>query len=565
MMELQEKIELTEKNIRQALDDYGKHLYGGNKVLNNVSDEFISILAKRSVEAKMPLREMLRKSPVWDERLDALVINGTRTHDPNYGRIYDLGKMIICPAEENASVGNIELMELSLMYFADPTPLGYKRESYLSALKVLAPDAYKPNKKPSRIFKGLCDALGVTDNTAGSRFQQLFAQFADELNSKKINFKLFVSINPAHFLTMSNPKGDERGATLTSCHSFNSTEYKYNNGCSGYALDDVTMIAFTASDPADPETLNNRKTTRQLYMYMPGNGLLLQSRMYNTSGGTNGAVEESQLYRDLIQREISACEGAPNLWKTSTYVGNSDDLRFPVDDQFGGYRDWEYSEFAAKYSIRNDHANDYDPFMIGRAGLCVVCGCEIREGLFCGRHDYREECYDCNELFDEENLYEVHNRHGDTVMVCEDCRDNNYYECYDCEEYFDGACVTDVNGEWVCDACFDAYYETCDCCNNYYRRSDGYAVVEENGDDSTVCGRCYERYYPYTCDECGNDVRALTAAHKGGKGVDICPNCENNLYSNCKKCGELVYHRELSRDMEWCLDCREVEQEAEAV
>ena len=42
---------------------------------------------------------------------------------------------------------------------------------------------------------------------------------------------------------------------------------------------------FTVADPADKETLNNRKTTRQVFAYKPGNGLLLQSRMYNTSGG----------------------------------------------------------------------------------------------------------------------------------------------------------------------------------------------------------------------------------------------------------------------------------------
>lgn len=40
-----------------------------------------------------------------------------------------------------------------------------------------------------------------------------------------------MSINPAHFITMSNPKGDVRGETLISCHSFNSSEYQYNNGC----------------------------------------------------------------------------------------------------------------------------------------------------------------------------------------------------------------------------------------------------------------------------------------------------------------------------------------------
>ena len=45
-------------------------------------------------------------------------------------------------------------------------------------------------------LKALCDSLGVTDNSAGSQFQRLFAQFADELSTRKIDFKLFMSINP---------------------------------------------------------------------------------------------------------------------------------------------------------------------------------------------------------------------------------------------------------------------------------------------------------------------------------------------------------------------------------
>ena len=74
------------------------------------------------------------------------------------------------------------------------------------------------------------------------------------------------------------------------------------------------MIAFTVDNPLKPETFNKRKTSRQLFIYKVGNGLLLQSRIYNTSGGTCGEQKESTLYRDLVQREISELEGVPNLW-----------------------------------------------------------------------------------------------------------------------------------------------------------------------------------------------------------------------------------------------------------
>ncbi|MBQ4405044.1 MAG: hypothetical protein II857_11650 [Selenomonadaceae bacterium] len=168
----------------------------------------------------------------------------------------------------------------------------------------------------------------------------LFAQFADELNGKKIDFKLYLSINPCHFLTMSNPKRDNRGSTMTSCHSFNVMDCEYNFGCSGYARDDVTFIVFPASNPDNPETLNNRKTTCQIFMYRPYNELLLQSRLYNTHGGTCGTQTESKLYRDLVQRELSELEGVPNLWKTEKYCGNKQTIHIPCGNGFGGYADW---------------------------------------------------------------------------------------------------------------------------------------------------------------------------------------------------------------------------------
>ena len=106
-MEAKEKIELAEKNIRQALEDYGKHT-NQTEVLDDVSDAFIMRLAKDNYYAKQELRELFRKSPAWDEELDALVINGTRTHDPDYNRINNLAfKILKCAVQdENEAIYN---------------------------------------------------------------------------------------------------------------------------------------------------------------------------------------------------------------------------------------------------------------------------------------------------------------------------------------------------------------------------------------------------------------------------------------------------------------------------
>lgn len=553
-MDMSELIERTKQNIWQAISDYGNHT-DQTSVMDDCTANFVNQLASDSCYAKQELRELFSKSPVWDANLDALVINGTRTHDSDPDRIYGLGTDILSEAIYRAD--NRNLIYEAIRFFYDPN----FEEQGIAAIKQLAPKAYAPNKKKSRVFKALCQALGVADETAGSDFQRLYAQFADELTSKKIGFKLYVSINPAHFITMSNPKGDHRGTTLTSCHSFNSTEYEYNNGCTGYARDKVSFIAFTVADPTDKETLNNRKTTRQVFAYKPGNGLLLQSRMYNTSGGVYGASEDSKLYRDLIQREISMLENVPNLWKTYPTVGEKS---FCVErgDGFGGYPDWEYENFDGKVSIRADHEEDFRSLVVGSYGLCVSCGCETSYGVYCedckdGRGGNYCEC--CEEYVDEE-LYSVRDRRGNWIEVCEDCRDENFTYCECCGEYWPNDCTTEIDDRYYCDSCREEYCGACYECDDYHHTDNMTEVVNARGDEVLVCEDCRDRYYEQ-CEDCGEyhireNMTFVTL--RDGDHAYVCDSCTDS-YEVCPHCGTMIERC----DDETCPECGAVIDEKE--
>ena len=211
-------------SIWSALDDYFRHA-DSDDVYDNISDSFVERLASDSIKSKQELRQLFRKSQAWNENLQAIVINGTKTHNPDYILVHNLANSILRPAKWDADCNKLNLIERAICFFSRPND---NSDSYINAINELAPFAYAPRKKRSRIFKAICDSLGVTDLSAGSQFQHLFAQFADELSTRKIDFKLFLSINPAHFLTMSNPKRDNRGSTLTSCHSFNVHDGEYN-------------------------------------------------------------------------------------------------------------------------------------------------------------------------------------------------------------------------------------------------------------------------------------------------------------------------------------------------
>ena len=557
-MKAKEKIELAEENIRQALRDYGRHT-SHTEVLDDVSERFVRRLAKDNYYAKQELRELFRKSPVWNEELDALVINGTRTHDPDYSHIRDLAWQIFENPSRTLSYEAYCNIKKAVRFFSEPNLDEEGKAEAIAAIKALAPKAYVPGKKPTRIFRALCGALGVNDETC-ERFSYLYAQIADEMTSHKIDFKLFVSLNPAHFITMSNPKCDTRGDTLTSCHSFNSTEYPYNNGCTGYARDRYTFIVFTVVDPTNAETLNNRKNMRQIFCYKPGNGVLLQSRLYNDAGGTRREQAESKVYRDLIQREISALEEQPNLWQTFKYYGNRK-IEFRSSYDFGGYPDWIYEDFCAKVSIRADHENDYKAFEIGTSGLCISCGCETSDGLYCEECKDDHVCDCCGEYFSEDELYTVHDHYGDTIEVCEYCRDRYYSYCDDCGEYYYNDDMTETaNGSWVCSDCLESRYVRCYCCDRWVREDETYTAVDSYGNEVSICESCADSQYG-RCEDCESLVHEENveiAYDEHGHEHYIGPCCIDE-YQRCDDCGRL-FKSELLEDG-LCPECAKAETE----
>lgn len=360
---------------------------------------------------------------------------------------------------------------------------------------------------------------------------------------------------------MSNPKHDFRGSTMVSCHSLNSTSYSYNCGCTGYARDSVSFIVFTASDPANPETLNNRKTSRQIFAYKPNNGVLLQSRMYTTKsgdsyGGVNGDTEDGRLYRDLIQREIASLEDAPNLWVTRNYWHNEFQINIHRGYGFGGYADWLEFTDCAKISVRQDHMHDCCSFDIGTYGLCVKCGEEIEEGLYCD--DCNPEYEVCDRCGDHcRETTEVYNRHGELIHVCNTCLEDCYAQCDHCGEYHHVDDITFIcESICVCQSCLEDHYTTCACCGNYDLIDEMRTAVNHYGHEIDICPACVDNYQ--ICDECGRYVSpddALEVHDRHGYPITICPDCRYNAcYEKCSVCGELFHEDALTDGI--CDNCK---------
>ena len=483
-------LEKTAKKIEKALSIYNSDtndrvIFGTYGVLE---------MARKAMKGKKNLIDMLRKHPNWDEELWAVKVPIGLTVEKNGPdiecQVITIFKLDISKFYTNVS----SYYEIAEWVSSVATGL-VDQNNYAEVPKSMTteyPKAWHKGRKLSKILRDIFITYGVWSDEPGD-FQKLYAALTDMLRTDVIKTTLFISINPCHFLTMSNPKWDSRGEMLTSCHSLNNSEYDYNNGCSGYARDSVTMICFTVTDPKNSETLNNRKTSRQLFMYN-GKGLLLQSRMYNSEGGTRGVNQWSKTYFEAVAKVINKCEGVSTGWESEPYDDNADSIWFKPHENFGGYADWEYEEFAPMVHYRKDIKDIHDKartVIVGASGMCLICGDDISEKAHCW-DCYHEACFECDscgwETDNIDDLVTVY-RNGVERMVCRSCLDNDYTYCDYCDEYHaDNEIHTDINGNHVCDDCLDRVIACADCGELVPTDE---AFYNEN-DDQYYCSDCYE-------------------------------------------------------------------------
>lgn len=155
--------------------------------------------------------------------------------------------------------------------------------------------------------------------------------------------------------------------------------------------------------------------------------------------------------------------------------------------------------------------------------ICNECGRMVlpEEGhiidgeFYCD--DCTVQCTDCGEYILKDDAIETHD--GD--LICETCRDNDYYVCDDCGEIFSSDDLTPIEdtGYYVCYDCLSDYYR-CECCGKYYssRR------VRETYDEHWVCDDCSSDSY-YTCSGCGYLVHQDDATYNESEDADYCPHC----------------------------------------
>ena len=384
------------------------------------------------------------------------------------------------------SMVNTHRIEKFFDCLAACTPVPNKYD--VLTFKYLHGDIYHKDEKPSRRLLKLCKKWGINEE---EWFNQWYAKASDAIAVKEGYRYIYLSVNPADLLTISNPAKSSGTKMLVSCQSLDNYEHGYRSGNTGYCNDKYTAVLFTTSENTE-EARYTRKTDRQL-VFINETGFV-QNRLYGTGGGIDRFGVKHKFFRAYLQKILAECLGIENEWEVEegrTYIYSY--LKESL--YYGGYCDWVYN--GSIPLISKVAGRKFRKIEVGGTSICLGCGEHTERGILC------EDCFEppcicehCGSAFlSEENDGSMVWTPNGEVWVCNDCLEGRYTKCADCGTYYPNDSVHWVESRdgYVCDDCLCDYY-TCDNCEEVFPEDDVYEVVVEGTDEHVgfFCRDCIE-------------------------------------------------------------------------
>lgn len=126
--------------------------------------------------------------------------------------------------------------------------------------------------------------------------------------------------------------------------------------------------------------------------------------------------------------------------------------------------------------------------------------------------------------------------------------------CSKCGQEIAGEFI-EIDGEIVCQDCFDEYYFYCDDCGKVEERDNGYWIESE---DKIICEDCRANYTK--CAECGGYFSNDEVDYVEGCDYYVCRDCrDRHDYYYCDNCNNLFHMDDLTyseyHDAYYCNDC----------
>lgn len=257
-----------------------------------------------------------------------------------------------------------------------------------------------------------------------------------EIRKSKIKFTL--SIHPLDYMTMSdNANGWE------SCMNWTQGPGSYRAGTIEMMNSPMVVVAYITTKPYYPANTSiewTSKSWRELIIVHPNTICSVKSYPYYNISFDKALVNwladlaeektEWRYNRKKPQESLESCSYI-EAWQDKEDKDNHFLLDFATNEM---YNDFGNTDNYGIFSI-NPPDNKYRTFTINYSGL-MTCMC-------CGEDGYWSD--------DTE------------TVICEDCEPSTY--CYCCGERINANDAIEVDGEWVCEDCYNDLHR-CMCCED---------------------------------------------------------------------------------------------------
>ena len=290
-----------------------------------------------------------------------------------------------------------------------------------------------------------------------------------EIRKSKIKFTL--SIHPLDYMTMSdNANGWE------SCMNWTQGPGSYRAGTIEMMNSPVVVVAYITTKPYYPANTSiewTSKSWRELIIVHPNTICSVKSYpYYNISfdkalvNWLADLVEEKTEWRYNRKKPQESLESCSDIkaWQDKEDKDNYFLLHFGTNEM---YNDFCNTDNYGIFSI-NPPDNKYHTSTINYSGL-MTCMC-------CGEDGYFSD--------DTE------------TVICEDCEPSTY--CYCCGERVNANDAIEVDGEWVCEDCYNDLHR-CMCCEDAHFEDDLTLMFVGHIDNQTI-NIDYDEHY--ICSEC---------------------------------------------------------------
>ena len=309
-----------------------------------------------------------------------------------------------------------------------------------------------------------------------------------EIRKSKIKFTL--SIHPLDYMTMSdNANGWE------SCMNWTQGPGSYRAGTIEMMNSPMVVVAYITTKPYYPANTFiewTSKSWRELIIVHPNTICSVKSYPYYNIAFDKALVnwladlvEEKTEWRYNRKKPQESLESRSYIeaWQDKEDKDNHFLLHFETNEM---YNDFGNTDNYGIFSI-NPPDNKYHTSTINYSGL-MTCMC-------CGESNYYSD--------DTE------------AVICEDCEPSIY--CYCCGERVNANDAIEVDGEWVCEDCYNDLHR-CMCCEDAHFEDDltlmfvGHIenqTINVDYDEHYICSECLanKEYLKYLGD---TNIRAKT-------------------------------------------------------